>query len=77
MLAPGSVPLIKASWIAPVDQGSVNFPLRGSTERNTIFVGAENPSGALRPSMYAFIKSIQIGRAALDPYSCNERGSSS
>src|SRR6478672_696316 len=63
---------MNASWTAPAVSGASTAPVDMSTARNTMFAGDWNSGGMSlsgRPSMYAFINSIQIGSAASDPCS--------
>ena len=50
-VAPGSVPAMNVSRIAPAAPGSVTAPVIGSTEVKTMLAGGTNRSAVSRPSM--------------------------
>ena len=50
-VAPGSVPAMNVSRIAPATPGSVTAPVIGSTEVKTMLAGGTNRSAVSRPSM--------------------------
>src|SRR5687768_6748797 len=64
---PGWVPAMKASVIAPGDEGSVELPVALSTDANTMLPGASKDGGSLRSPIHDFMISIQIGSAASEP----------